>query len=392
MTESMSPTALPVGTVTTRLVHRPAQRATEWWHSAVVYVNAPPLLDQHATLESATGKLESLRTASRLGVQAVRIGAPPLPTEAGADVIDAVHELLTRAHRTGLRVTMRIDPMDPRDEAAARYWLARGADGLDLGPVSAESPVSHARYRELHALLAEHARSNDPILSTRLTADAHGRAGEMLHEDWLHHLVGTELVHLDDAALITESITASYRVRDALGTPGAWLVPDVVEAGSAQAVRSRALVALALPGAVYLREGITIDLPAKTSPEPDPPRLEAVAAAGRAQPAPAGSTLKLIRAALRLRADHRLGTAPLAWVEEMAGPVAPSVVAFLSGEVLVVSNLGAEEVPLVPGRRVLLSSAPLRSRSGGVPMLPAGETSWQWLEPAPPLRDPRARR
>ena len=38
--------------------------------------------------------------------------------------------------------------------AAATALRLRGADGLDLGPVSDEHPVSHARYRELHALLA----------------------------------------------------------------------------------------------------------------------------------------------------------------------------------------------------------------------------------------------
>lgn len=392
MTDSPATPPGPAGTVTTRLIHRHVHGWTEWWHFAAVYINAPPLLGADATLEMIAEKVASLRTTSRLGVQAVRIGCPPLPTEAGSEVRNAVADFLARAHRTGLRVILRIDPTSPRDEAAAAYWLARGADGLDLGPVSETGDVSHARYRELHALLAEHALSDAPILSTRLTTAAQGRAGEMLHEDWLHHLVDTELGHLSTPARIVESITQSYRVRDALGTPGAWLVPDVHEAGSVQAARARALIALALPGAIYLREGVAAGLAVKTSPEPDPRRRAELSAALQDEAATDGSTLALFRAALRLRADHRLGTAPLAWVEEMDGASDPTVVAFLSGEVLVVANLGEAEVPLLSEPEVLLSSAPLGERTGGGPVLPPGETAWQWLEPQPHVRDPRARR
>lgn len=391
MTDSPSPTGR-TGSVTTRLIHRNIHGWTEWWHSAVVYVNGPPLLGADASLEAIADKVAGLRLTSRLGVQAVRIGCPPLPSEAGQDVRDAVADLLARAHRTGLRVILRIDPMSPRDEAAAAHWLARGADGLDLGPVSAADPVSHARYRELHALLAEHARADDPILSTRLTAPAQSRAGEMLHEDWLHHLVDTELTHLADAGQIIDAVTESFRVRDTLGSPGAWLVSDVREAGSARAARARALLTLALPGAVYLREGIASGMAATTSPEPDPQRRARLSTALRDEDPTAGSTLAMFRAALRLRADHRLGNAPLAWVVEIDGVASPDVVAFLSGEVLVVANLGAHEVPLLTGPQVLLSSAPLGRRRDGTPLLPPGETAWQWLEPQAPVRDARARR
>lgn len=382
----------PVGTVTTRLLHRAPRGTQEWWRSAVVYVNEPPLLGAVSTSADVADRREQLRWVSRLGVQAIRLGCPPLPNEAPAEVIDAVAELLVRAHRTGLRVILRIDPTDPRDEACARYWLSRGADGLDLGPVTEEEPISHARYRELHALLAEHARDEDPILSSRLTPAVQERAAEMLHEDWLHHLVDAELLDLTDPARVVEAVTDSLRIRDALGTTGAWLVPDVTEAGSAEMALVGALVVLAMPGAVYLRQGIELGLPAKTSPDPEPERTSRRTALLAEQRGVGGSHFETIRAALRLRTDHRLGLAPLARVDEMVGPVPEDVLAFLSGEILVVANVGSDDVPLPAEPEVVLTSGPLRSGLAGVPLLPPRTAAWLWLEPQAPQPDPRARR
>lgn len=385
--------APPVGTVTTRLVHRALRGRQEWWRSAVVYVNEPPLLGAVSTMEDVANRARQLRAVSRLGVQAVRIGCPPLPSEAGEDVISGVVDVLTRARRTGLRVVLRIDPHDPRQEACARYWLSRGADGLDLGPVTESEPVSHARYRELHALLAEHARHEDPILSSRLSPAVQSRAAEMLHEDWLHHLVDADLLHLARPPELIDSVTESLRIRDALGTAGAWLVPDVLEAGSPDLALASALMVLAMPGAVYLRQGIELGLPVKTSPGPDPERTARATALLEEQRGVSGSHFETIRAALRLRTDHKLGLAALAWVEDMGGgPVPETVLAFLSGEMLVMANLGDEGVPLPSDRELLLASGPLTSGPGGSPVLPPRTTAWLWLEPQARERDPRARR
>ncbi len=73
-----------------------------------------------------------------------------------------------------------------------------------------------------------------------------------------------------------------------------------------------------------------------------------------------GSTYEMYRAALRLRRDLALGTGSLSWVD--ADP-ADEVLAFRNGETLVVTNFGAEPVPLsavVPaGGKVVLASAEL---------------------------------
>ncbi|WP_152191695.1 DUF3459 domain-containing protein [Georgenia satyanarayanai] len=385
-------TAATPGTVTTRLVHRAPAGSPEWWRSSVVYVNEPPLLSGTTTLAEVAARGEQLRAVSRLGVQAVRIGCPPLPGEAPAEIIDAVVDLLARARRTGLRVVLRIDPLDPREEACARYWLGRGADGLDLGPVTDSEPVSHARYRELHAVLAEHARYEDPILSTRLSPATQSRVAEMLHEDWLHHLVDADLLDVGDPPQVIESVTESLRIRDALGSAGAWLVPDVLEAGSPELALATALVVLAMPGAVYLRQGIELGMPVKTTQHPEPERLALAVRLKEEQRGQTGSCFETVRAALRLRADHRLGVAPLAWVDELDGPVPDTVLAFLSGEMLVVVNVGDDAVPLPAEREVLLSSGPLSTGTGGRLLLPPRTAVWQWLEPQPRERDPRARR
>ena len=75
----------------------------------------------------------------------------------------------------------------------------------------------------------------------------------------------------------------------------------------------------------------------------------------------AGSTYELYRAALRLRREHGLGGHELTWVD-----AAPDVLAFRSGEVLVLTNFGATPAELPPGATVLLSSEPLTD-DGRVP-------------------------
>jgi alpha-glucosidase len=74
-----------------------------------------------------------------------------------------------------------------------------------------------------------------------------------------------------------------------------------------------------------------------------------------------GSTYELYRAALRLRREHRLGAAELTWVEAPA-----DVLAFRSGDVLVLTNFGSGAADLPPGVTVLLSSEPLTD-DGRVP-------------------------
>ncbi|HKS99385.1 MAG TPA: glycoside hydrolase family 13 protein, partial [Rugosimonospora sp.] len=75
-----------------------------------------------------------------------------------------------------------------------------------------------------------------------------------------------------------------------------------------------------------------------------------------------GSTYELYRQALRLRREWRLGAGSLAWVD-----LGADVVAARNGDVLVVTNLGAEPVALPAGAQVRLASGPL-TEDGAVPV------------------------
>jgi alpha-glucosidase len=81
----------------------------------------------------------------------------------------------------------------------------------------------------------------------------------------------------------------------------------------------------------------------------------------------AGSTWELYRSALALRHEHRLGRGRLEWQDSPA-----EVLAFRNGDVLVLTNFGAEPVSLPVGARVLLSSEPL----GDDGRVPGDVTVW----------------
>ncbi len=105
--------------------------------------------------------------------------------------------------------------------------------------------------------------------------------------------------------------------------------------------------------------------PADASWLPQPP-VWAEYALDRQRDVP-GSTYEMYRAALRLRREHRLGAGPLTWVDAPA-----DVLAFRTGEVLVLTNFGGAPVELPVGARVLLSSEPL----DGDGRVPADVTVW----------------
>ena len=99
---------------------------------------------------------------------------------------------------------------------------------------------------------------------------------------------------------------------------------------------------------------------------PQPPEWAALTV--QAQEADPGSMLWLYRQALRIRKRERsLGDGTLTWL-----PSEPTALVFQRGDDLVnVTNLGTEPMPLPEHDRILLSSTPL---VGG--MLPPDSTAW----------------
>src|SRR5699024_8363950 len=86
----------------------------------------------------------------------------------------------------------------------------------------------------------------------------------------------------------------------------------------------------------------------------------------------------LYRAALALRRARDLGDGALVWVDEFRAE--PSVLAFCTDELLVLTNLGETPVPLPAGFEVVLASASLDEGR-----VPADTTVW----PLPTLREAR---
>jgi alpha-glucosidase len=84
----------------------------------------------------------------------------------------------------------------------------------------------------------------------------------------------------------------------------------------------------------------------------------------------AGSTWELYRSALALRKGYRLGSGEVAWQD---GPA--DVLAFRNGDVLVLTNFGAEPVALPAGAQLLLSSEPVDDDG----RVPAEVTVWATL-------------
>nr|WP_240645854.1 glycoside hydrolase family 13 protein [Georgenia sp. SYP-B2076] len=93
----------------------------------------------------------------------------------------------------------------------------------------------------------------------------------------------------------------------------------------------------------------------------------------------AGSTLELYRTALRLRRELGLGTGSVAWLpgfEDSATVLALAVGAGGPGDVLVLTNLGAAEVALPQGWRVVLASGAVRVANDGGVLVPGDTTVW----------------
>jgi alpha-glucosidase len=79
-----------------------------------------------------------------------------------------------------------------------------------------------------------------------------------------------------------------------------------------------------------------------------------------------GSTLELYRSALALRTELGLGLGSLSWIEGYGA----DVIAFRTGDLTVVANLGTASVEL-PAGTVLVSSQPISGTS-----LPPDATAW----------------
>jgi alpha-glucosidase len=181
--------------------------------------------------------------------------------------------------------------------------------------------------------------------------------------------------------------------------------------------RAAALLTLGLPGSAYLYQGEELGLPEHTTLDdalrqdptwkrsgytrrgrdgcriplpwtpdgpasgfsptgkawlPQPPGWSSYAAS--TQDGRPGSTLELYRQALRIRRERKLGTGSLSWTRGLHAPE-NGVIAFTSGPVLVVLNLGPEPAVLPADARLLLASGDMAPANEAM-RIPPDSAAW----------------
>lgn len=377
-------TAVAAELATTVMLHRGSRDSAAWWHTATVH-HLGTVAPAAASADVLAALTDALSPLARLGASAVSVRCP---VWGDPEAHEAMSVFLHRADQLGVRALLAVTASHLDEEPTLRHWISRGAAGIDLGPATeGAGAVSHEEYRRLHALLAEESDA-ETIIVTSVPGDAEEKLATLLYEDWPHHVIDTSLTRVSSAPHLREALSRAVAARDAAGAPPAWLLPAATEAGGTSRARALALVGAALPGSLHLGQGIDIAASPPSSAADDPAgAISHWATHARAHRGVRGSTFEMLRTAVRLRQEFRLGISPMAWVQGRGAPDDSDVLAFLTGEVLVLANLGTATHPLPAEIEVLVSSSP---DSPG--WLPPGSAVWLWLAPTAPPPDPRVRR
>lgn len=343
---------------TTTMVHAGSRTAVEWWRTAVVYELTSTDLGG-GTEETAE---TDIRLASRLGADAVLLRPDGTPGEIGP----LATAFLRRAEQLGVRVLV-----SARD-FTFRAWLAAGAHGVEVGDAFATQPALPGRVQASVAELVD----DGIVVATAASRDPAQLAGQ-LQEAWPHHLRDARLARAPwSAPALREIVTDAYTQRDPVGSAAAWTLHDPRRDGAPDALattparfRAASLLMLALPGAVYLRQGEEVGLPAGA-------RTGEVARLVSDQRGSASSTYEVFRRALRLRRERALGRGTLGVVTGLAVAPEGRSVALLNRQVLVLVNTGADDLVLPDGTDVVHTSTGLTPVAGAGPAVPPDTTVW----------------
>ncbi|SDR21403.1 alpha-amylase family glycosyl hydrolase [Thermostaphylospora chromogena] len=327
-------------------------------------------------------------------------------------------------------------------EDVLRFWFDRGVDGfrVDSAALLVKTEDSFEDVDGVHEIYRNWRRIADSYPGRMLVGEVwlpdQERMARYLRPDELHTAFNFDFLASPwDAAALRRSIEQTLATHLPLGAPPTWVLsnhdvvrvvtrygradtswdhadrrdgaPSDLELGYRRA-RAAALLAMALPGGVYIYQGEELGLP-EVDDIPDELRQDPIwtrsghTVPGRdgcrvplpwsgeeppfgfstgtpwlpqpeawrkltveAQEADLGSMLNLYRTALRLRRDL-LGDGTLTWVESD-----PHVIAFTrdSGVTCVV-NFGPDPAPLPPHEKILLTSVPLTA-----PTLPPDTAAW----------------
>ena len=399
---------------TTTLVHRVYNGPLEWWRDGLVYEVGSHELGAHG-LDNLHGVLDHALT---LGAAVVLVRPSLLSTDTE---LESFRAFTDRAHELGLKVVARISgalgPVTgahvPQDNPVvvgleqegdgllerAAAFLSAGADGIDLGtvvPPEVTDKTDLDRLSEyfaiLQALVAEHAEEG--TIGADISADYPETLRHHFQDDWLHHLRDDRLTLVRwDAESLTRHITESLDEHDRFGAPPVWrYLPNVrlqrtsdpgdgrrwFEVADDRLHHRRAMalqaLMLALPGSVYLRQGDEMGLLDRDKPTDPVDLARAVDEHCPPWDSPFGSPLATVRHASRMRREHALATAPLAFVRGL-GWWPDDVLALLARDVLVLVNTSDRPLGLPERAEVLLSSASLNQEDGRI-VVPPTTTVW----------------
>ncbi|MEU6739250.1 glycoside hydrolase family 13 protein [Streptosporangium sandarakinum] len=328
-----------------------------------------------------------------------------------------------------------------------RFWFDRGVDGIRIDSAAVlvkdfdgGDPDGYTDLDEVHEIYRDWRRLADGYGDRMLVGEVwfpdQERFARYLRPDELHTAFNFDFLACPwEPAALRRSIEQTIATHAPLGAPPTWVLsnhdvarvvtrygradtswdhgdrrdgaPSDLELGGRRA-RAAALLAMALPGGVYVYQGEELGLPevddipdalrqdpmwtrsGHTVPGRDGCRVplpwsgekppfgfgagepwlpqpeEWRALTVEAQSADPGSMLTLYRTALRIRRD-RLGDGTLTWID-----LGPGVLAFTRESGLTcVTNLGPDPVRLPPHGSVLLASGPLDGA-----LLPADTTAW----------------
>ncbi len=400
----------PLGTVTTRLVHRREGALAPWWRDAVI-CDLPGSYDN----KDLKRVQEMLPDIADLGFEAVLIRPANPRVDVGLTVLP---DFIADAHRLGLKVIVRAflsedeSELDPETSPPqlpleldaeslserATAILAAGADGVDLGPVNDEtgSPDAAANSRAftqaVQTQLAEVELAGETtILTAAVLSEPRESAVRHLQEDWFHHLRDDSLVACPwDATEIQRRVSQAYWDRDPLGHTAAWRYSLPKWTSSPQA-RSSAdygwakaedserresammLYALSLPGAVYV-PFLHVGGGVKTTKGRDPGLKFSFMKNSKAR-----KLAGLADAAIGIRTRTDMGSSTLAFIDgmEWAGPDAAVQ---MVGSVMVVLNVGETAISVPPEHRPMLSSRSLSTAEDGSTVVKPSSCTWFHME------------
>lgn len=399
---------------TTTLVHRPQSNDRAWWRGAQIYELNAPVVGQ-VDHDRAVSLLDHAQSLSSDGV----LVRPSLfgPGDPG---LEDLRRFSDAAHNRGLRVITRLsgalgpvtgrharddnrltagqEALGPGLIERAEEFIDAGVDGIDLGAilppeVSEDTDLDLLSRTCAELLMLVSSSTPDGILGADVTAEYGDSLRHHLQKDWFHHLRNDRLFLTRwDADSIARHLKASLEEYERFGAPPAWRVmppyryrPELepsddrrwfVTDRATRLRRGTALqtLMLALPGAIYLRQGDEVGILDDDKDDSPMALVGEVNRLAAEQGDLLGSPVATVRHASHLRRERQLPHAPMAFVSGM-GWCPDDALSILVRDMLVLTNTTSASISLPEHAEVLLASHELAHADGRL-VVPPTTTVW----------------